>query len=103
MRWEFWHQLFVFEYFMKLTRRCHSYFTSPMFFHKAQLVSSERRTTRRHTGDALLCYRVCLSFVAVWLSKEQWLLAFPRIPLPSNMMKIHQNLNYKWQAIWSEV
>lgn len=51
----------------------------------------------------MLCYRVCLSFVAVWLSKEQWLLAFPRIPLPSNMMKIHQNLNYKWQAMWSEV
>lgn len=47
-----------------------------------QLVSIEQRA-RWHTKDVLLCYIVVLSFVLVWVSKEQWLLAFPRI-LPSS-------------------
>ena len=59
------------------------------------LVSIERRT-RRHTGDVRLCRRVGLSFVLVWVSEEQWLLAFPRIPLSSNTKKIQQNMNQKW-------
>lgn len=54
MRSEFWHQLFVFVYFMKLTRRCHSYFASPMFFHKVQLVQENNKKAHRRCSALLL-------------------------------------------------
>lgn len=84
-----------FLFFVKLAKRYIYYFINLPFYRSPcqpvtslpLLVSNEKRTRQRHTGDVLLCYWVCLSFVLVWLSEEQGLLAFPPILPSSNLAK----------------